>query len=94
MKKAFSHKFIYCLAIVAVGFLLFVFIRNSPDNSPPPKPSDTNLAFWITQDVSRIDFSHYEEITGWFGARQYYGHGYHSTIDSDPPDLSNSSLRF
>ena len=71
------------LVILFLIGAFFLFIRNSTDNSPPPKPSDTDLAFWIAQDVSQIDFSHYEEITGWFGARQYYGHGYHSTIDSD-----------
>lgn len=84
MKQEFSHKCIYrLLLVIAAGLMFFAFVWNSMDNSPPQKPNDTNLAFWITQDVSRVDFSHYEEVVGWFGARQYYGHGYHSTINSD-----------
>lgn len=45
----------------------------------PERPEDTNLEFWITQDVAGYDFSEYEEELGWFGCRVYYGKGYHPT---------------
>ncbi len=40
------------------------------------KPSDTNLEFWITEDVTDFDFSEYYQESGWFGARVYYGSDY------------------
>ena len=40
------------------------------------KPTDTNLEFWITEDVSEFDFSDYYSVPGWFGASEYYGSGY------------------
>ncbi|HPP36876.1 MAG TPA: hypothetical protein PK767_11650, partial [Clostridiales bacterium] len=49
----------------------------------PKKPKDTNLEFWITQDVSETDFSGYCEILGWIGARQYYGSGYQPEVDEN-----------
>ncbi len=43
-----------------------------------PKPADTALEFWITEDVKNADLSAHEEIEGWIGAREYYGKGYGS----------------
>ncbi len=43
-----------------------------------PKPADTALEFWITQDMKNVDLSSHEEIEGWIGAREYYGKGYGS----------------
>lgn len=45
-------------------------------NKLPEKPTDTNLDFWIGEDVSNADFSEYHEVLGWFGAREFYGKGY------------------
>lgn len=45
----------------------------------PERPEDTNLEFWITQDVAGYDFSEYEKKLGGFGCRVYYGKGYHPT---------------
>jgi hypothetical protein len=39
------------------------------------KPKDTNLEFWIQEDVGAVDFSSYEEKVGYFGAVAYYGKG-------------------
>lgn len=47
------------------------------------KPDDTNLEFWIIEDVNDIDFSDYVERPGWFGAREYYGKGYEGTKVED-----------
>ncbi len=40
------------------------------------KPEDSELDFWITENVGGVDFSEYTENPGWFGAREYYGKGY------------------
>lgn len=43
---------------------------------PPERPEDTNLEFWIGQDMADVDFSSHDEVYGWFGAREYLGKGY------------------
>lgn len=47
------------------------------------KPADTNLEFWITENVDNIDFSVYQEKYGWMGAKEYYGIGYEPTSNED-----------
>lgn len=47
-----------------------------PENDLPPRPEDTPLELWICDDASRFDWSGHEEITGWFGAREFLGTGY------------------
>ncbi len=44
------------------------------------------LDFRITQNVEGYDFSGHDEITGWFGARQYLGRGYRKTVDENGAD--------
>lgn len=46
----------------------------------PTKPDDTTLEFWITEDVENVDFTEYDEIYGWYGAREYLGKGYQSQV--------------
>jgi hypothetical protein len=64
------------MKINALGFLTIVLLsltscsKNLPSFS---KPSDTNLEFWIQENVGAVDFSSYEEQVGWFGAVAYYG---------------------
>lgn len=48
----------------------------------PEKPDDTALEFWIAEDVSSVDFSTYNAITGVFGAREYFGHGYGPEVEN------------
>jgi len=43
---------------------------------PGEMPKNTSLEFWITQSVENVDWAGHEEITGWFGAREYLGRGY------------------
>ena len=50
---------------------------------PPERPENTNLEFWIGEDVANVDFSGYDEIHGWFGAREYLGNGYSMILDGD-----------
>lgn len=40
-----------------------------------PKP-DTNLEFWIAENVEHVDFSDYQEKHGLMGGHAYYGRGY------------------
>ena len=46
-------------------------------------PADTDLEFWIGENVDGVDFSSFEEQTGWVGARAYYGTGYIPGTDAD-----------
>ena len=39
-------------------------------------PKDTNLEFWIAENVDKVDFSNYQEKFGLMGGREYYGTGY------------------
>lgn len=69
--------------ILVLTMLLFNFTSCSGIETTPEMLEDTNLEFWITQDVAETDFSDYYEIVGWFGARQYYGSGYLPASDED-----------
>jgi hypothetical protein len=69
--------------ILALIILLADFSSCSGTETTTKMPEDTNLEFWITQDVAETDFSDYYEIVGWFGARQYYGSGYLPVSDED-----------
>ncbi|MBQ2806140.1 MAG: hypothetical protein IJF08_03725, partial [Clostridia bacterium] len=42
---------------------------------------DTNLEFWIAENVDNVDFSEYQEKYGMFGGNQYYGKDYAPIVD-------------
>ena len=42
---------------------------------------DTNLEFWIAENVDNVDFSEYQEKYGMFGGTQYYGKDYEPIVD-------------
>ena len=46
----------------------------------PARPENTNLEFWIGQDVADVDWSEYDEQP-LFGGMRYLGKGYHYVID-------------
>jgi hypothetical protein len=48
---------------------------------------DTNLEFWITENVDIVDFSKYQEKYGMMGGTQYYGSGYVPSIDEEGNQL-------
>ncbi len=54
------------------------------------RPADTNLEFWITENVDNVDFSEHTPRYGLMGGREYYGKGYVPTTDENgqqiPPD--------
>lgn len=89
MIKKLSYLFAV-FAIILFGCVGCVgkISENSDDTTPEvddttlerwisEKPDDTTLEFWITEDVSSIDFSDYYARVDIFGAREYYGYGYH-----------------
>lgn len=49
-------------------------------------PKDTTLEFWITEDVKDQDWSEYDEIYGWMGAREFLGTAYKKNADTDGSD--------
>ena len=64
---------VLALAVVIIG--IFIFVNRKPDRP------DTNLEFWIGENVDNFDFSGYQEKYGLFGGREYYGTGYVPTQD-------------
>lgn len=62
----------------------FHWSQQVPDGfAYPYQPKQTSLDFWILQDVGNADFSDYTEITGWMGAREFYGNGYAPVLSDD-----------
>lgn len=54
-----------------------------PEDETPPAQPNTNLEFWIAENVDSVDFSKLQEKYGMFGGREYYGTGYVPTIDGE-----------
>ena len=84
MKKTLS----ILMALILSLCLVFAACENEPSQSEDNgendifvKPVDTDLEFWITENVEGVDFSGHDEITGWFGAREYLGSGYEKLTD-------------
>lgn len=74
-----------------VGFLagllavmLIAFCGCSTDRIPE-RPEDTNLEFWIAEDVKDVDWKGYYHIPG-FGADRYWSPGYEPNIDEATGD--------
>ena len=70
-------KFLPVLLYLCI-FLLLAGCANSSAGKP-----DTNLEFWIADNVTNFDFSGYQEKYGLFGGREYYGSGYTPLTDAD-----------
>lgn len=73
MKKASTFVLIAALILAAVCFC-------GCASNYLPKP-ETNLEFWIAENVAEVDFSEYEEKWGFFGGSAYYGKGYIPSFD-------------
>ena len=54
--------------------------ENQDNDLVLPRP-DTNLEFWIAENVDNVDFSKYQEKYGMMGGTEYYGTGYVPTVD-------------
>ena len=63
---------VLCAAIFIIGYT----------NNKVPRP-DTNLEFWICDNVETVDFFDYQEKFGLMGGREYYGSGYIPTTNEN-----------
>ena len=72
MKK----RLVYILIIVCFIVLLRWALYRVPEK-------DSNLEFWIAENVDKVDFSNYQEKYGLMGGRQYYGTGYIPLTDEN-----------
>lgn len=50
--------------------------NNTDPNKIPERPQDTDLEFWIGEDVSEVDFSEYERVTSLMSRNHYLGKDY------------------
>lgn len=64
-----------------LAFLLFSFLVGCFNQYELQKPEDTNLEFWLTENVDDFDYSEHVERYGGFGCTDYYGLGYNPLID-------------
>ena len=79
MKKA--------VALLMISLMLFSLVSCSVNKLEKP---ETNLEFWIGENVDDVDFSTYQEKYryGFMGSgRQYYGTGYAPTTDENGQQL-------
>ena len=79
MKKILSiFLVLFCLCVLVACN----FNDAGMDRQALPRP-DTNLEFWIGENVDDVDFSKYQEKYGMFGGHEYYGTGYFPTFDEN-----------
>ena len=83
MKRTTAEKTIrkrYLLLLFLCAFLLFAVVIFAQRSVPSP---ETNLEFWICDNVDGFDFSEYRQRFGLMGGREFYGTGYVPTTDED-----------
>ena len=87
-KPVFVAALGVAVAVICAGVILV------QSNRPyfPPKPADTALEFWICDDGSQIDWGGHDEITGWMGAREFLGTGYHASEQGERPPVRVSYI--
>lgn len=68
------------LLLCSGTLLLLAMIIFFPKDVPSP---ETNLEFWICDNVDGFDFSEYQPRFGLMGGQEYYGKGYVPTIDEN-----------
>ena len=69
--------------IVLLFLSLFILISFVVCSGSVPRRSDTDLEFWIAENVDDVDLSQYTEKYGLMGGREYYGSGYVPTVDEN-----------
>ena len=82
MRKAIIAALI--VVILIVGIYIIISFAQLGTSSIPQKPNDTSLEFWICDNVAEFDWSGYDEIVGWMGAKEYLGKGYHAEEGKRP----------
>ena len=68
---------------VVILFLLCVTCGVIAFANRPPERPDTDLEFWICDNVDDFDFSGYLPRFGLMGGREYYGTGYSPETDEN-----------
>ena len=80
MKRTTAEKTIrkrYLPLLFLCAFLLLAAIIFAQRSVPSP---ETNLEFWICDNVNDFDFSEYQPRFGLMGGREYYGKGYQPSV--------------
>ena len=72
-------KKVLALAIMLLAFCLVGCSQND-DINDLAQPQ-TNLEFWIAENVDNVDFSDYQIKYGMMGGTEYYGTGYIPEVD-------------
>lgn len=65
--------------LTLIILFLLLFLTGCTDLKKP----ETNLEFWIGEDVNDTDFSLFTQKYGMFGGDEYYGSGYIPVIDEN-----------
>ncbi len=68
--------------IICMLCLLMMFFIVGCENNKLPDPN-TNLEFWIGENMDNIDLSKYQVKYGMFGGIQFYGTKYIPTLDDN-----------
>ncbi len=72
------------IVVGLLGVLLLISVCGCSSFNQVSKKPDSNLEFWITENVESIDFSEYTEKLGLMGGRMYYGKGYSPSTEEMP----------
>lgn len=89
------EKITAMIAALAVLFaVIWAAVAFTQSDKPyfPPKPEDTILEFWICDDVSAVDWSGHDEITGWMGAQEFLGKDYRADVQDERPPVRVSYI--
>lgn len=73
MKKILTFLLFFCVC----------FGMTSCSQSKLERPTDTNLEFWIAENVDEVNFSKYQIKYGMFGGAAYYGLNYSPTLNEN-----------
>ena len=73
-------------AVALIIMVISLLITGCQWNSGLSEP-ESNLEFWIGENVDEVDFSQYQEKYGLMGGREYYGTGYVPTLDEEGQQL-------
>ena len=72
----------FWLIAAAAALILLTYFALPSKRGNLPRPDDTNLDFWIAENVDDVDFSKFVEKPGYYGGKEYYGTGYSTDDDA------------
>lgn len=80
------------VTLLAAAGVAAVLLDGGGEKDVLPKPEETMLEFWLTEDAAEVDWLGYQEVPGWFGAREFLGRGYALTPEGERPEVYVSYL--